>query len=47
MVSATVASREEPMSANIKYVPRSGAVRTNGQELFYEVHGERALHLYC
>jgi 3-oxoadipate enol-lactonase len=40
MVSATVASREEPMSANIKYVPRSGAVRTNGQELFYEVHGE-------
>src|SRR5688572_20978116 len=40
MVSATVASREEPMSGNIKYVPRSGAVRTNGQELFYEVHGE-------
>ena len=40
MVSATVASREEPMSANIKHVPRSGTVRTNGQELFYQIHGD-------
>ena len=28
------------MSANIKHVPRSGTVRTNGQELFYEIHGD-------
>jgi 3-oxoadipate enol-lactonase len=40
MVSATVASRDEPMSANIKHIQRSGTVHTNGQELFYEVHGQ-------
>ena len=40
MKSATAASKEEPMSANIKHVPRSGTVRTNGQELFYEIHGD-------
>jgi 3-oxoadipate enol-lactonase len=40
MVSATVVSRDEPMSANSKHVPSSGTVRTNGQELFYEVHGD-------
>jgi 3-oxoadipate enol-lactonase len=40
MVSATVASTDEPMSANIKHVPRSGTVGTNGQELFYEIHGD-------
>src|SRR5215207_6359242 len=40
MVSATVVSRDESMSANSKHVPRSGTVRTNGQELFYEVHGD-------
>jgi 3-oxoadipate enol-lactonase len=28
------------MSASIKHVPRSGTVRTNGQELFYEIHGD-------
>lgn len=28
------------MSASIKHAPRSGTVRTNGQELFYEIHGD-------
>jgi 3-oxoadipate enol-lactonase len=35
--SATTASRQE--ATNIKHVPRSGTVRTNGQELYYEIHG--------
>src|SRR4051794_34319428 len=39
MKSATAASKEEK-SANIKHVPRSGTVRTNGQELFYQTHGD-------
>ena len=38
MESATAASRQEPISPNIKHLPRSGTVRTNGQELFYEIH---------
>lgn len=40
MESAATALKENPMSTNIKHVPRSGTVRTNGQELFYEIHGE-------
>jgi 3-oxoadipate enol-lactonase len=40
MLSATVASRKDERSANIKQLPRSGTVRTNGQELFYQVHGD-------
>jgi pimeloyl-ACP methyl ester carboxylesterase len=28
------------MSTNVKQVPQSGTVRVNGQELFYEVHGD-------
>lgn len=28
------------MIANTKQVPRSGTVRANGQELFYEIHGD-------
>jgi 3-oxoadipate enol-lactonase len=40
MGSATAASRQEPISAHIKHRPRSGTVRTNGQELFYEIHGD-------
>ena len=28
------------MAANVKHVPRSGTIRTNGQDLFYEVHGD-------
>lgn len=39
MNSATTASTDESLSASIKHVPRSGTVRTNGQELFYEIHG--------
>ena len=39
MNTATAASKHEPMSANVKHAPRSGTVRTNGQELFYEIHG--------
>ena len=40
MTNATTTSTQEPMSANIKHVPRSGTVRTNGQELYYEIHGD-------
>jgi pimeloyl-ACP methyl ester carboxylesterase len=29
-----------PTSATIKQVPKSGTVRTNGQELYFEVHGD-------
>ena len=40
MMSATAASTEAPTSTNIKHVPRSGTVCTNGQELYYEIHGD-------
>jgi 3-oxoadipate enol-lactonase len=40
MESANATLKEKPMSAGIKHAPRSGTVRTNGQELFYEVHGD-------
>src|SRR5829696_3714774 len=40
MESPTATSKEEPMSAEIKHVPPSGTVRANGQELYYEIHGE-------
>jgi 3-oxoadipate enol-lactonase len=36
----TTASKQEPLSANIKDVPRSGSVNTNGQDLYYEIHGD-------
>jgi 3-oxoadipate enol-lactonase len=39
MQTATVVPEKEPTSADIKHVPRTGTVRTNGQELFYEIHG--------
>jgi len=39
MTNATAAPEHDPMSA-IKRVPRSGTVSTNGQELFYEIHGD-------
>lgn len=39
MKSATADASERPMSANTR-VPRSGTVRTNGQDLFYEIHGD-------
>ncbi|HEX6872596.1 MAG TPA: alpha/beta fold hydrolase [Micromonosporaceae bacterium] len=40
MTSATAAPTGEPSSTNSKRVPRSGIVGTNGQELFYEIHGD-------
>src|SRR5215218_9320425 len=40
MTSATAASTQEPMSANINHVPPSGTVHANGQQLFYEIHGD-------
>ncbi len=40
MNSATAATTSEPTSDNINYVPRSGTVHTNGQELYYEIHGD-------
>jgi pimeloyl-ACP methyl ester carboxylesterase len=40
METATAASTVETMSATINHVPRSGTVHTNGQELFYEIHGD-------
>ena len=40
MNSTTAASVQEPTSANINHVPRAGTVHTNGQELYYEIHGD-------
>ena len=40
MPSTTTASDEERRSANGKQSPRSGTVRANGQDLYYEIHGE-------
>ena len=40
MTSTTTAPKEDPMSANIEHRPRSGIVHTNGQDLFYEIHGD-------
>jgi 3-oxoadipate enol-lactonase len=40
MKSPTVAPTGQPPSANIEPIPRSGTVHTNGQDLFYEVHGD-------
>ncbi|HUP75304.1 MAG TPA: alpha/beta fold hydrolase [Acidimicrobiales bacterium] len=40
MKSTTAVSTAHPVSPNTVDVPRSGTARTNGQDLFYEVHGE-------
>lgn len=40
MQTTTATSKEEPMSANIKHVPQSGTVGANGQQLFYDIHGD-------
>jgi pimeloyl-ACP methyl ester carboxylesterase len=40
MNSATAASTTEQRSASSRHAPHSGTVRANGQELFYEVHGD-------
>jgi pimeloyl-ACP methyl ester carboxylesterase len=39
MNNPTTASAGGPRSTKLKDVPRSGTVRTNGQELYYEIHG--------
>jgi 3-oxoadipate enol-lactonase len=39
MTSATNASNQAPTTVSIKNVSRSGTIRTNGQELYYEIHG--------
>jgi 3-oxoadipate enol-lactonase len=39
MNSATTPSTAAPMTAHADHVPLSGIVHTNGQELFYEIHG--------
>ncbi|MEV6490269.1 alpha/beta fold hydrolase [Actinoplanes sp. NPDC051633] len=31
---------QQVMSAAVPHVPRTGTVRTNGQDLFYEIHGD-------
>ena len=40
MTNATTTSTQEPTSPHSKHVPRSGTVRTKGQELYYERHGD-------
>ena len=40
MNSATAASTDGPTSARTTHVPQSGTVWANGQELFYEIHGD-------
>jgi 3-oxoadipate enol-lactonase len=39
-MTSTAAFKQELMPGNIRHVPRSGTVRANGQELFYEIHGD-------
>ena len=39
MNNATAASVQEPTSTNVNQVPRVGNIHTNGQELYYEIHG--------
>jgi len=39
MTSAPTAPEDDAMSENTKPHPRSGIVHTNGQDLFYEIHG--------
>ena len=38
--TTTTASTDEPTSASGNHVPRSGTIYTNGQELYYEIHGD-------
>ena len=40
MKGATAVPKEDPVSTSIKHRPRSGTVQSNGQELFYEIHGD-------
>jgi 3-oxoadipate enol-lactonase len=40
MSTATATPRDDPTLTNLERFPRSGTVRTNAQELYYEVHGD-------
>ena len=40
MNSTTATSTTEQTSASSRHAPQSGTVRTNGQDLFYEIHGD-------
>jgi pimeloyl-ACP methyl ester carboxylesterase len=40
MNSATTTSTTEQRSASSRHAAQSGRVRTNGQDLFYEIHGD-------
>src|SRR4051812_463106 len=40
MTNATTTSAQESTSPHSKHVPRSGTVCSNGQELYYEIHGD-------
>ena len=40
MKTATAVPTGEPTLATINRVPRSGTVSTNGQDLYYEIHGD-------
>jgi 3-oxoadipate enol-lactonase len=40
METTTVVTQQEPMNAKINHVPRSGTVRTNELDLYYEIHGD-------
>lgn len=40
MNSASVTATTEQTSTSSKHVPQSGTVRTNGQDLYYEIHGD-------
>ena len=42
MTTATAVPTGEPTLATINRVPRSGTVSTNGQDLYYEIHGDGA-----
>src|SRR5918994_3514122 len=36
----TACERGGPMTQNVRQLPRSGTVAANGQELYYEIHGD-------
>ena len=40
MNSANATSTTDQTSASSRHAPQSGTVRTNGQDLFYEIHGD-------
>lgn len=40
MNSATTTATTAQRSANSRHAPHSGTIRTNGQDLYYEIHGD-------